>query len=190
MLTREFKLTSSDGGRTWLPGSGNSNAQLISGLEADARGILSLVLPKAVSMFPLTAPMSPLAAHLNGDVANDGGQRTTHSTAIFDQKLQPLYEVFEAQPVRFGSDNGEAPKTLEAIVVISRAVPRPTKVSTWRLYTPLLTQEPAWLSRQTIIQTIVLFYVTSITRRGWTFDLTMKSPTTSTRPLTPVFTGA
>lgn len=79
-------------------------------------------------MFPLTGAISPLAAHLNGDVASDSGQEITHSTAI-NQKLQPLYEVFEAQPIRFGGDNGETPDTLEAIIVISRAVPRPTEVN-------------------------------------------------------------
>lgn len=108
--------------------SGHSEARLRSDHEAYSGMILSLVLPKAVSMFPLTAAVSPLANYLNGDEASDPAQEIADTTATYGKKLQPLVEIFEAQPIRLGGDHGDVPEGLDAIIVISRAVPRPTEV--------------------------------------------------------------
>lgn len=114
--SRKLELCSSDGGRTW-----HNQAQLNGG------NVLSLVLPKAVSMFPVTSAMLPSAVYLNGDKA-DAAQEVAESAAIHDHKFQPIYDIFEAQPVYLSGDYGEIPDGLEAIIVISRAVPRPIEV--------------------------------------------------------------
>lgn len=89
---------------------------------------LSLVLPLAVSMFPLTAAMSPLAIHLNGDEARDPSREIANTTAMYGEVLQPVVEVFEAQPVPLDEDHRDVAEGLDAIIVISRQVPRPTEV--------------------------------------------------------------
>lgn len=78
-------------------------------------------------MFPVTSAMLPSAAYLNGD-RPDADQKIAESATMYDHKLQPLYEIFEAQPVYLSGDFGETPESLEAVIVISRAVPRPTEV--------------------------------------------------------------
>lgn len=90
--------------------------------------ILSLVLPEAVSMFPLTAAVSPLAVYLNGDEARDSTQGSASTAALYGKVLQPIFSIFEAQSIRLGRDNDGVPDGLDAIIVISRAVPRPTEV--------------------------------------------------------------
>lgn len=78
-------------------------------------------------MFPVTSAMLPSAMYLNGDKA-DANQEAADLTAADDHEFQPVYEIFEAQPVYFSTDHGEIPDGLEAIIVISREVPRPTQV--------------------------------------------------------------
>lgn len=75
-------------------------------------------------MFPVTPAMRPSAVYLNGDNA-DADQEAAESAAIHDHKVQPIYEIFGAQPVYIGGDYGGTSDGLEAIIVISRAVPRP-----------------------------------------------------------------
>eukprot|EP00903_Cladosiphon_okamuranus_P013281 g12381.t1 len=77
-------------------------------------------------MFPVTPAMLPSAIYLNGDKA-EADKEAPESAAIHGHKFQPVYEVFEAQPVSLSGDYGEIPDDLEAIIVISRAVPRPTQ---------------------------------------------------------------
>ncbi|CAB1103584.1 unnamed protein product [Ectocarpus sp. CCAP 1310/34] len=124
--SRDVRLSSSDGGRTWLPVSEcNSQFKLEKDCDVDSRIILSLVAPLTLSMFPLTAAVSPLVRYLNGD--NNFNQEMAPPIATLRNNLQPLVEVFEIQPIRLDGDHGGAPKNIEAIIVISRAVPRPTK---------------------------------------------------------------
>lgn len=95
--------------------------------DVDSRIVLSLVAPSTLSMFPLTAAVSPLVHYLNGD--SNFYQEMAPPIATLGNNLQPLVEVFEAQPIRLDGGDGGAPNNIEAIIVISRAVPRPTKVS-------------------------------------------------------------
>lgn len=79
-------------------------------------------------MFPLTAVISPLAIYLNGDKARDPAQENVDKMPFYDKVLQPVVEIFETQPIRLGGDHDDIPEGLDAIIVISRAVPRPTEV--------------------------------------------------------------
>lgn len=77
-------------------------------------------------MFPMTPTMSPVATYLN-EVGVEG-------LVLDDQdklrgKVQPLFEVFEAQPFRQGGTGGDTLAELRAVIVISGAIPRPTEVS-------------------------------------------------------------
>lgn len=109
-----MELTSLDGGRTWL-------------WQADYV-VLSLVVPAAVSLFPLTTAMSSEAAYLNeGETEHEWD---THAVIAKDvNDLEPIVEVLEVQPLHVGRDQGRAVRGLKALIVISRAVPRPTEVS-------------------------------------------------------------
>lgn len=120
-------MSSLDGGRTWLPISGHGEARLKNDPEVYSGMVFSLVLPMAVSMFPLTAAVSPLAIYLNGDEARHSAQGSADTAAIYG-KLQPIISIFEVQSIRLGRDNDGVPEGLDAIIVISRAVPRPTEV--------------------------------------------------------------
>ncbi|CAM9566078.1 unnamed protein product [Ectocarpus fasciculatus] len=124
--SRDLLLSSSDGGRTWLLVSERSSqSRLEDDRDIDSRIVLSLVAPSTLSMFPLTAAVSPLVHYLNGD--NNLYQKMAPPIANLGNNLQPLVEVFEAQPIRLDGGHGGAPKNIEAIILISRAVPRPTK---------------------------------------------------------------
>lgn len=132
---RELELSTSDGGRTWRPVTKHSDTGLKTVPEtekclrhAKSCMVLALVLPVAVSLFPLTPAMQPISEYLNGDGAQavlQGGQQgiTTDSSG-----LQPLVAVFEAQPFRSRDDDGRIPVNFQGVIVISRAVPKPAKV--------------------------------------------------------------
>ncbi|CAM9535247.1 unnamed protein product, partial [Hapterophycus canaliculatus] len=76
-------------------------------------------------MFPLTAAVAPSLSHLLGDGPVVSEEEVTKSTSPFGNKVEPLIEVFEAVPTRSPSDDGRSPQDFNAIIVISRAVPRP-----------------------------------------------------------------
>lgn len=131
---REFELSSPDGGRTWLPVTKHGQAEVNSFLEARAlsrhvEGFvgLALVLPTTVSMFPLTPAVRPLAKYLSGGEAQDLLEQQ-NKIATDGDGLQPLVGVFQAQPFRSGGDHGHTPEYFQGVIVISRAVPRPSKV--------------------------------------------------------------
>lgn len=128
-------LATSDGGRAWLPVP-RHQTELKSVPEVLSRSssvenscvTLSLVVPTAVSMFPMTAAMSPVVEYLNGGGAGGGNIENQHMTYAGEYKLQALVEVFEGQPLRLGRNGVDKPDNLKAFIVISRAVPRPTEV--------------------------------------------------------------
>lgn len=121
---REFELSSSDGGRTWLV-LREAHAPLP---PVENCIVLALELPAAVSLFPLTSALWPVARYLNGDE----GQHLLledHITIGTDgTRLQPLFEVFEAQPFRSGNYHDQGPEHFKGVIVISRAIPRPSQV--------------------------------------------------------------
>lgn len=88
---------------------------------------LALVLPADVSMLPLTSAMQPIARYLNGPEAQERVE-DKEMTASGGDTLQPIVSIFDAQPYRSGSGHEDMPEQFEALIVISRAVPRPTKV--------------------------------------------------------------
>ena len=120
-------LSSSDGGRTWLSTTGCAK--------------LSLVISPSVSMFPVTAAMSLSVSYLSdADSKLDGPAQARSESeaaehAVFEPslQLQPIVEVFQAQPLvrsgswRRGAVRGELTGLL-ALVVISREVTRPKEV--------------------------------------------------------------
>lgn len=89
--------------------------------------VLALVLPADVSMLPLTSAMQPITRYLNGAEAQERVE-DKEITASGGDTLQPIVSIFETQPYRSGSGHEDMPEQFEALIVISRAVPRPTKV--------------------------------------------------------------
>lgn len=130
----EFKVSSLDGGRTWLhvttqgqvQAEGPPNAHGLSARK-DGRVLLTLVLPSAVSMLPLTSALRPVERYLSGGKSRNLLSEDMEAFATRDSKLEPIIQIFEAQPFRDGDDyDGKA--DLRAVIVISRAVPRPIEV--------------------------------------------------------------
>ncbi|CAM9524026.1 unnamed protein product [Laminaria digitata] len=134
----EITLFTSDGGRTWLPVRGQSQAGVNTPPQQDGglherKSIsvsLTLEVPTDVSLLPLTAEMLPLTTHLREGKPQRPLLDSHISIAKDTDKLQPIYEILEAQPFRLnGHDGGYSgtPQVLKAVVVISKAVPRPTE---------------------------------------------------------------
>ncbi|CAM9267501.1 unnamed protein product [Laminaria digitata] len=134
----EFALFTSDGGRTWLPVDGQRRpsasmfpAEYV-GLDEDKSVYVTLDLeaPTDVSLLPLTAAMLPLTTYLQMDHAGGLLVDDQDSVATGINKLQPIYQVLEAQPFRLSGQNsgyGDTARDLEAVIVISKAVPRPAE---------------------------------------------------------------
>lgn len=132
---RGIELSSPDGGRTWLSTTNHGRSELEVLPEAHApvpRGedcvVLALVLPSAVSLFPLTSAMWPIARYLNEDGAQDLLLEDNVTIGTDDTRLQPIFEVFEAQPFRSGHGHDQGPEYFRGVIVISRAIPRPVQV--------------------------------------------------------------
>lgn len=135
-----FELSSADGGRTWIPMHRHSQARVLrrSDVRAHFSGggssgaVLSLMTPSAASIFPITPAVAPVVTYLRENKTQDFSPEDQSVMAAGDIKLQPIIEVFEAQPFRIGTvaDGEHVSQDLEAIIVISRAVPRPTEVRT------------------------------------------------------------
>lgn len=135
----EFAVFTSDGGRTWLPVCGEIRPSLTNLAEEHISlrqemcsfVTLALVAPTAVSLFPLTAATLSVTTYLH----EGGPQRVLlddqDSVGTGINKLPAIYEVLEVQPFRLsGRDggDGDTPQDLEAVIVISKAIPRPTEV--------------------------------------------------------------
>eukprot|EP00752_Nemacystus_decipiens_P016051 g14350.t1 len=134
---REFELSSSDGGRTWMPVTRHDHPEVEAEIgvlrEAHARlstvedcVILALELPAAVSLFPLTSAMWPIARYLTEGEAQDELLEDDITIDSGGPRLQPLFEVFEVQPFRPG-EYDEGPEDFKGVIVISRDIPRPSK---------------------------------------------------------------
>lgn len=130
-----FELSSPDGGRTWLSATKHDQSKVKVLPEAQAplprvEGcvVLALVLPAAASLFPLTSAMWPIARYLNGGEAQDLLLEDHITIGTDDATLQPLFELFEAQPFRSGKDHDQGPEPFKGVIVISRAIPRPSEV--------------------------------------------------------------
>lgn len=95
--------------------------------------MLSLMIPSAVSLFPVTPAVAPVVTYLKEDKARGLAVEDQNFTPAGDTKLQPVIEVFEAQPFRISTDgDGEhLSQDFNAVIVISRGVPRPTEVRTF-----------------------------------------------------------
>lgn len=129
----QFEVSTFDGGRTWL-----ADAHTPSSAGKDRGALeLSLVVPTAVSMFPITAAISRGLAQLDADVADDNAPKDLSLTAD-GGKLQPIVEIFEAQPLRSdGHEDGVESMRVSAVIVITRAVLRPTQVFKRVIFVPL-----------------------------------------------------
>ncbi|CAN0450946.1 unnamed protein product [Ectocarpus sp. 12 AP-2014] len=79
-------------------------------------------------MLPLTSAMQPIARYLNGPEARERVE-DKEMTPSGGDTLQPIISIFDAQPYRSGSGHEDMPEQFEALIVISRAVPRPTKAN-------------------------------------------------------------
>ena len=135
----EFALFTSDGGRTWLPVCGQSHASF-DNLSEESISLhqemcsfvtLALVSPAAVSLFPLTAAVLSLTTYLQETKPQGLLLEDQDAVAAGSNKRPPIYEVLEAHPFRFSSHAGGGrgtPQELEAVIVISKAIPRPTEV--------------------------------------------------------------
>lgn len=130
-----FELSSSDGGRTWLPVAKHDQSDVEIWREAHGGFppvedcvILALELPTAVSLFPLTSAMWPVARYLNGGETQDLMLEDHVTIGTDGTRLQPLFAVFEAQPFRSGNYHDQRPEHFKGVIVISRAIPRPSKV--------------------------------------------------------------
>ena len=135
----EVFLFTSDGGRSWLPVHGRSHAGVNMYSEEHVRPhqekggcvSLTLVAPTAVSLLPVTTAMLPLTTYLQENKPLGLLQDAQDFLSTGTNKLQPVRQVLEAQPLRLtgqhGVDDG-TPHDLEAVIVISKAVPRPNEV--------------------------------------------------------------
>lgn len=90
--------------------------------------MLALELPTPVSVFPRSSALVSDLNYLNRDGAGDI-QPDEHETIQSDNKpLEPIVAVFEAQPSWTMDDDETFPEDFAALIVISQAMPRPTKV--------------------------------------------------------------
>lgn len=129
-------MSTPDGGRTWRPAAKPSSFETQTCLRhAENCLVLALVLPVAVSLFPLTPAMQPISNYLNGDGAL--GMPLEEGIASDSSGLQPLVAIFEAQPFRSRDDQGRIPANFQGIIVISRAVPKPSKVCAFQFHSVL-----------------------------------------------------
>ncbi|CAN0125964.1 unnamed protein product, partial [Scytosiphon promiscuus] len=125
----EFKLSSLDGGRTWRPVTtyGQAEEKVVPNhgvAGVDDLILLTLVIPSAVSMFPLTSALRPLERYLNGGRARKFSLEENETFSPDERKIEPIVQIFEAQPFRYGGNDGGTAE-FQAVIVISRAVPRP-----------------------------------------------------------------
>ena len=93
---------------------------------------LALVTPTAVSLLPLTSAMLPLTTYLQEGEAGGLLVLDQDSAATISNKLQPVFKVLEVQPFSLSGHNGGdggTSQSLEAVIVISKAVPKPNAVS-------------------------------------------------------------
>lgn len=125
-------MSSLDGGRTWLPfrrqSQGRShvaeaNLQPAEGVSSTV--MLILEVPGAATLFPQSAAFASSFRYLNGDEP-DMILKEQELSGRESKRLEPIVEVFEAQPTWI--DREAEPKGMSAVVVISRAIPRPTEV--------------------------------------------------------------
>lgn len=99
-------------------------------------------------MFPLTAAMSSWVTYLREEGIHQGSLfagEEKEAQAPRDGKrakqiIEPILEIFEIQPSRLASGRGgdenddgvgALPEELKAVIVIVRAVPKPTVVCMW-----------------------------------------------------------
>lgn len=109
------ELSTLDGGVTWL-----------SSIKSNCAITMSLVIPSALSMLPVTDAMSPEISYLSEDSTYHGDADVGVDTGHDDR---PIMEVFETQPFFDGKRQEDWTGTgLMLLIVISRDVPRPTQV--------------------------------------------------------------
>lgn len=94
---------------------------------------LSLIVPTAVSAFPSTAATSAVSTFLVEEDTEVLVPVQQSTGAEDSKKLQPIVEVFAARTFPLGSEGNNLPENFAAVIVLSRAVPRPTKVGTCAL---------------------------------------------------------
>ncbi len=126
----EFGLSTPDGGRTWRrPAAKHGFFETQTCFRhAENCLVLALVLPLDVSLFPLTPAMRPISKYLSGDGTPGMPLEDQEGIASASSGLQPLVAIFEAQPFRSRDEQGRIPTNFQGVIVISRAVPKPSTV--------------------------------------------------------------
>lgn len=117
----DIVLSSSDGGRTWLP------VQMHDQGPEDSEVILSLERPTAVSMFPQSSGLASTMSYLNGDDSLSLISEENELLGPQSMQLARIAGVFQVQPT-FTSGRSDVGEGFPGLIVISPALPKPTEV--------------------------------------------------------------
>lgn len=144
----DFVVSTSDGGRTWLliqaynQGAPRfvTEAAFETAMEEERNTMLSLEVPTPVSMFPRSAALASDLNYLNRDSEGDIQYDEHETIQPNSEQLEPIVTVFETQPGWTMDDSEGFPEDFAALIVISRAIPRPVEVRAcvWRSATSLV----------------------------------------------------